>query len=149
MKQAYQSKTIQMNPIDNCGPFKAMEYEYVMRRIYNCGRDDKKGANADIFRRFMRNASTYRDKIDGKFVNNIHTKDKLEIIHEYSMIEVVQNLKKALHFSIVNHKYRLSEEHINELNACIELLVHPSIEIVLNVVERTNKVLIAADIKIN
>ncbi|MGH1337249.1 MAG: hypothetical protein ACRBFS_14090 [Aureispira sp.] len=135
-----------MNPIDDCGPFKAMEYEYVMRRIYNCGRNYRKGADADIFRRFMRNASTYRDKVDGKFVNNTRTKEKLETIHESSMTDVVSHLRNGLRFTLSSHKDRFSSEQITKLEKCSQLLVQPSIEDVLDVVDYAQNVLVEAGI---
>ena len=120
----------------------AMNYEYLIRRVYNCGRNYKKGADADIYRRFIRKARIFKDKQDGKFVNSIKTEQDLLNDYQNELVNVVHHIDKAILHTLNNHSSVLSNPQLNDLKECRLLLDKPSVSNVVSVIAKAEKIMI-------
>ena len=84
----------------------AMDYEYLLRRIYQCGRHGAKGADADIYRKLERAEVN---------LTNVHWNKTQEVKeHDYytAFAEVRMHVRNALREGVRQVEYRLSDEEI-------------------------------------
>jgi hypothetical protein len=92
----------------------AMNYEYLIRRVNQCGRHGVKGADADIYRR-MERAETH-------LTNPYWNKTQEEKEHDYriSFTEVSRYVSKAIKNGIDQIEYRATEEEKDQLKKMVK-----------------------------
>lgn len=111
----------------------AMNYEYLIRRAFQCGRFGVAGANADIFRRYERLHSEYlQDKMD---LNNLS---------KYMMCvgEVSAYIKMATSIVRKNHTASISDAQKTELENVETLLFSTDKNRIVEAITRAEKVMI-------
>lgn len=89
---------------------RALDYEYLIRAVFKCGRGTKHGANADIYR-VMYHLSMYKG-------------DEYKL--EQSIDKVANHLRDAL--LEVQLEYSNNKEFAKEIEDCKKYLFNPTIE---------------------
>ena len=92
----------------------AMSYEYLLRRVYHCGRGGVKGADADIYRK-LEHAATYLDDSNMK-----GTKEKKQQDYFNAFAEVKMYVRNALREGIRQVKHRTTKSEFTKLEAMEE-----------------------------
>jgi hypothetical protein len=87
----------------------AMNYEYLIRRVYNCGRNYSKGADADIYRQMQHAHNDLTTKTMYK------TQNEREYEYRSSFAAVRGNVDKAIKEGIKQVNYTAKKEDITEL----------------------------------
>jgi hypothetical protein len=82
----------------------AMEYEYLIRRVYHCGRHGAKGADADIYRRL--------ERAQAHLTSTHWNKTQEEKEHDYNtaFAEVRMFVKEAIREGIKQVQHRLTDK---------------------------------------
>lgn len=94
----------------------AMSYEFLLRRVYECGRNNSNGADADIYRRM---SHAYADlSIKSMYRND----DDREYEFRMHFAGVRENVAKAIATGIKKMKYEANEEDIKQLEAMTDKL---------------------------
>lgn len=100
----------------------AMQYEYLIRRAHSCGRRGVSGADADIYRRFTRNANHYftNKKNIEKGLPSTRTNSLDELYGKYmrELGEVSANLKSAIRHVYKNYESKLTSTQFDDLQKC-------------------------------
>ena len=124
----------------------AMNYEYLIRRAFQCGRFGVAGANADIFRSLERSYGLYTREKELKAAAKPKEWNKSieELALEYGRKsgEVAAFLDSAISKVLHDYENRLSPEQKEELNQCLSDLFEPSFDDILHVIERSEKVML-------
>ncbi len=97
-----------------------MNYEYLLRRIYQVGRYGVAGADADIFRALLMNYTLYNGEQNKERKVNQERLNDLDYDYRVSLNEVWDHLQKALHYG--NAKF--TNELTDEEKDIIEPVVH-------------------------
>ena len=122
----------------------AMSYEYLIRRAHQCGRYGVAGADADTYRRFLRNASTYysemeaiKNKTERKWL-----KSEQDMLADYmrSCGEVKGYISTAIEKVKKDYDNELTDEQYNELEEIGVLLISADIQKITEALVRTEKV---------
>ena len=95
----------------------AMSYEFLLRRVYHCGRGGVKGADADIYRK-VEHAMMYLDDPNWK-----GTKEKKQQDYYNAFAEVRMYMRNALQEGIKQVKYRATKSELAKLEG-METEVH-------------------------
>lgn len=94
----------------------AMDYEFLLRRVYNCARHGVKGADADIYRKMDMAQRHLDDPNWGK------SKEQKEHDFYSAFIRVKDHVAIAINKGISQIDYKATEEEINTLKAMLETL---------------------------
>lgn len=94
----------------------AMSYEFLLRRVYNCGRHGVKGADADIYRRMDMAKRHLDDPYWGK------SKEQKEHDFYSSFIQVKDHVANAIKKGLEQIDYKATEEDINSLKTMLAAL---------------------------
>ncbi len=94
----------------------AMDYEFLLRRVYNCGRHGVKGADADIYRRMEKAGWHLNDPLWGK------SKEQKEHDYYSAFIQVKNHVANAIRKGLEQIDYKASVEEINELKIMLAAL---------------------------
>jgi len=89
----------------------ASDYEYLLRRIYQCGRDASKGAEAGIYTR-LEHAEIELDEPRTKKSQELRQRDR-----DIAFAEVRMHLRNGLRHGITKVKSRASKSDLNQLDA--------------------------------
>lgn len=87
----------------------AMAYEFLIRRVYQCGRNGIEGADADIYRK-MEHAESH--------LNDPHwrkTKEEKEYDYRSAFVEVKNHVANAIKKGSEKVKFKLSKEEESHL----------------------------------
>ena len=124
----------------------AMQYEYLIRRAHQCGRHGVAGADADTYRRLLRNASMYfseKEAIENK-TERIWNMSEEEMLYDYLtacgeikgyLFTAIENVKRCYEKTITDKQY-------NELENVEVLISKPNIENLNEALERLQVVMI-------
>ncbi|MDL2243296.1 hypothetical protein LJB84_00420 [Bacteroidales bacterium OttesenSCG-928-J19] len=122
----------------------AMSYEYLIRRAHQCGRYGVAGADADTYRRLLRNASIYysemeaiRNKTERKWL-----KSEQEMLADYMLScgEVKGYINTAIEKVKKGYDNQLTDEQYNELEEVEVLLISADLQKITDALIRTEKV---------
>ena len=123
-----------------------MNYEYLIRRAYQCGRNGADGTNADIFRKFERAASHYfteKKAIENKTERKwLGSEDELFDNYMQGAGEIGYYMESAI--SLVKNKYseKLNKEQSKELDNIKALLITHDFDKIIEAIERGEKVML-------
>ena len=95
---------------------KAMDYEYLIRAVFKCGRTRRFGADADIFRVLERASVPYPGQ---------------ESVDQYKLGFKIGEVAAYLHTALyeVQEQYKDNKEFTSKIDKCLEyLLYEPSLE---------------------
>lgn len=110
----------------------AMDYEYLIRKAFQCGRHGASGANADIYRRYESKQALYRQALIEIERNEPRTwlQDLNEMAYELGIAagQVVTYMEVAIYRVKKNFENQLTDEQTEELESCESLLLDPSRE---------------------
>ncbi|KAB1061466.1 hypothetical protein [Salibacter halophilus] len=132
---------------------KAMEYEYLIRKAFNCGRFGAPGANADIYRRYERNKGLYESETDA--VKNNKPRKWNQPIEDLAYEagrkegEVVAHINNALDHVEKHYQDELTSEQEKELSDCKSELLEPSKEKIDKVIDRVHEVFSEAGLQMS
>lgn len=124
----------------------AMSYEYLIRSAHQCGRYGVAGANADIYRGLIGNASKYysemeaiKNKTERKWLKN-----EKEMLADYmrSCGEVKGYIKTAIEKVRKEYDTILTDEQYNELEDVEVLLIKADLGKITEAIVRVQKVFI-------
>jgi hypothetical protein len=122
----------------------AMNYEYLIRRAHQCGRYGVAGADADTYRRLIRNASTYYSEMDAikNKTERKWRKSETEMLSDYllSCGEVKGYIMTAIDKVKKNLEAKISDEQYNELEDVGVLLIKPDLGKLTEALIRSEKV---------
>lgn len=122
----------------------AMSYEYLIRRAHQCGRYGVAGADADTYRRLLRNASMYysemeaiKNKTERKWL-----KDQQEMLADYmrSSGEVKGYINTAIDKVKKEYYNELTDEQYNELEEVEVLLITVDLQKITEAIIRAERV---------
>jgi len=94
----------------------ALDYEFLIRRIYHSGRTSKNGANADIYRKVETSLSHLNDPMWKK------TQEQKNYDYASAFAEVRMYVRDAIAEGINKIRYRVSTQDLETLNAMQEKL---------------------------
>ena len=93
-----------------------MEYEFLMRRVYNCGRDASKGADTDIYRKM---------EIAQRHLSSEQW-NKTKVQRDYdchnAFAEVRMYVRNAIQAGVAKLKFRATQQEIVKLEEIIAAL---------------------------
>lgn len=107
-----------------------MNYEYVIRRVFKCGRYGVSGANADIFRSLERSYVINRDN------SNLDKSEDFLFRYAFSCGEVSTYLKTAIEKFAKDYEEKFSGEENEEVENLISLLNNARMEQIDEVIYR-------------
>ncbi len=112
-----------------------LEYEYLIRKAFGCGKDGVAGANANDFSDFLVAQTSYEKGI-------LENKPEIDAANQASFNKgiIVAFLRNAIIHVMNKHRDTLSSVQYSELDECNGNLQQPSKEDILKVMERVNKV---------
>lgn len=122
----------------------AMNYEYLIRRAHHCGRHGVAGANADIYRRLIGNASTYYSEMDA--IKNkgerkwLESEQKMLSAYMLSCGEIKGYINTAIERVKKKYDNELTDEQYTELENVEILLSEPNILKITEAIVRSEKV---------
>ena len=89
----------------------AMEYEYLLRRVYHCGRHGAKGADADIYRKL--------ERAEVNLTNANWNKTQEEKEHDYNtaFAEVRMFVRNAFREGIKQVQHKTTKKEIEKLES--------------------------------
>jgi hypothetical protein len=122
----------------------AMSYEYLIRRAHQCGRYGVAGADADTYRRLIRNAGTYyceTEAIKNKTQRRT-LKSEQDMLADYMLScgEVNGYIKTAIDKVKKDYGSKLTDEQYNELEEVEVLLISPNLSKITEALIRTEKI---------
>ncbi len=125
---------------------KALNYEYLIRRVYNCGRYGVDGADADIYRGLGRVYGMYMTSLN-ELENNLPRTwnqdiNNLAFNYGVSAGEVAQYIKNSIRKVKLTFENDLTQEQIDGFNDCISDLDIPEMDIIDDVIDRAEKIMI-------
>lgn len=125
----------------------AMSYEYLIRRVHQCGRHGVAGADADTYRHFLRSAGMYYNTKKA-IANNTErlwnqSEEKLLLDYMTKAGEITGYIRTALQKAMSKYETNFTDEQYQELEDVNSLLSKPSISIINEVIERADKVILA------
>lgn len=89
-----------------------MNYEYLIRKAYNCGRHGVIGANADIYRRYQRDLNLYNASI-----KEIENKESRSWLKEIKLMAFEVSMRSGLIIAYIkmalNHVRKEFEDEID------------------------------------
>lgn len=91
----------------------AMDYEFLLRRVYHCGRNGANGADADIYRKLER-ADFYLASTEGS-----ETKEDREYDYRKAFAGVRSYVRQALRDGIKKVEYRATKEEAEKLEGMV------------------------------
>lgn len=123
-----------------------MNYEYLIRRAYNCGRHGVAGANADVYRGLERNHARYTQAMH-EIENDLPRtwgQDITEMNYNLGVSsgEVSAYISSAIKKVEADHADNLSEEQIAELDNCKAELNSPNMDVIEDILERAETVML-------
>lgn len=125
----------------------AMSYEYLIRRAHQCGRHGVAGADADTYRRLLRNSRMYYSEMDAIKNKQERTwlKSEAEMLGDYMLScgEVKGYLFTAIQKVKRTHEIDLTDEQYNELEDVEVLLINPDLNKINEAIQRTEAVFLA------
>jgi len=128
----------------------AMDYEYLIRRSFQCGRSDSKGANADIYRRLERSYGHFVRESEaektGKPRNWNKSVSELEAEYKSDLRVVAGYVDAAIVKAIQNFSGTLSSVQQEQLSGYRKHLINPSPEDVEEVIEKAQDIMVEAKI---
>lgn len=122
----------------------AMKYEYLIRRAYQCGRHGVAGADADTYRRLLRNASIYYSEKEAIKNNTerLWNKSETEMFADYML--ACGEIKAYIFTAIgqVKRKYedQLTDDQYNKLEDIEVSISKPDLEKITNGIVRAEAV---------
>jgi len=133
-----------INTINKFSDDNAVSYEYLIRRAHQCGRYGVAGADADTYRRLLRNASTYYSKIEAikNKTERKWLKSEQDMLADYvrSCGEVKGYINTAIEKVKKDYNNKLTDEQCNELEEIGVLLISADIQKITEALVRTEKV---------
>lgn len=102
----------------------SMDYEYLIRAVFKCGRMNRFGANADIFR-----------SLERIFISSLDEKNVDQYLLGVKTGEVAAYLNNALCEVIEQH--RDNDDFVSKIEKCKEYLYSPSFKSIYKCIEET------------
>jgi hypothetical protein len=115
----------------------ALNYEYLIRRAFQCGKYGVPGANADVFRILERNFVLNRDN------NNVKQSEELLFDYAFNCGKVATYIKTAIEKFAKDFEENLTAEQNEEIEDLISLLNNSRIEQIEEAIERAQTLMIA------
>jgi hypothetical protein len=115
----------------------ALNYEYLIRRAFQCGRYGVPGANADIYRALEMSFVLNRDN------NDIDQSEKLLFDYAFNCGEVATYIITAIEKFANDFEENLTAVQIEEVEDLISLLNNSRIEQIEQVIVRAQELMIA------
>ena len=110
----------------------AIDYEYLIRKAFQCGRHGAPGANTDIYRRYERNQDLYSQALIEIERDKPRTwlQDLNEMAYELGVAagQVVIYIEMAIYRVKKDFENQLTDEQTEQLESCGSLLFDPSRE---------------------
>ena len=124
---------------------RALNYEYLIRRVYHCGRYGVDGADADIYRGLGRVYGMYTASLN-ELENNLPrtwNQDINDLAFNYGVSagEVAQYIKNSIRKVILTFGNDLTQAQIDEFNECISDLDVPKMDIINDVIDRAEQIM--------
>jgi hypothetical protein len=116
---------------------RALNYEYLIRRAFQCGRYGVPGANADIYRALEMSFVLNRDN------NDIDQSEKLLFDYAFNCGEVATYIITAIEKFANDFEENLTAVQIEEVEDLISLLNNSRIEQIEQVIVRAQELMIA------
>ena len=124
----------------------AMNYEYLIRRIYGCGRHGVEGADADIYRKLSRAYALYnseKEAIENKQPRMWNQSlDELAFELGASVGQVAAYIKVALEKVLTDSTLSLRDEQRELLEECKSNLFNPTFEKINSSINKAEKTLV-------
>jgi hypothetical protein len=115
----------------------ALNYEYLIRRAFQCGRYGIPGANADVFRALERSFVLNRDN------NTVNQSEELLFDYAFACGEVATYIITAIEKFTKDFEENLTAEQNEEVEDLISLLNNSRIDQIEQVIERAQALMIA------
>jgi hypothetical protein len=129
----------------------AMEYEYLMRSVYQCGRGRVSGADADYFRKMEHAERAYQ--LDVENINNrvmrISTKPIEELKYEYERecMSIWLYISKAISKVVQDFSHKFTDSEISELKSLTKRPSEMNKEIIDEMIGVASEILIKHEIQ--
>lgn len=124
----------------------AMDYEYLLRRAHQCSRYGVAGANADDFRNLMRKASDFQIALQKLEQENKQlfpeSLVKIQVAYAVKSGIISGYLKTAIQKVMKDFDEQLSDEQYEEFEGLNTMLSEPTLQVLNEVVARSQKVMI-------
>jgi hypothetical protein len=114
----------------------ALNYEYLIRRAFQCGRYGVPGANADVFRALERSFVLNRDN------NDVNQSEELLFNYAFDCGEVATYMITAIEKFANDFEANLTPEQNEEIEDLISLLNNSRIEQIEQAIERAQALMI-------
>lgn len=132
-------------------PMMGMSYEILMRKAYSCGRNLKKGADADIYRKLERAAKVYyHDKEankNGEQKWSTQSIKQLEGDYISAFDEITHNIYKATNRMLFQKKSDLNDEQKEKLKAYNSSLNIHDMETLIDTINGINKIMMTLNLQ--
>lgn len=89
----------------------AMDYEFLLRRVYHCGRSGVKGADADVYRKLEHAEMHLNDPYWNK------TQEQKEYDYRSSFAEVKMHVRNALVEGLKQIHYKATKQDVEKIEA--------------------------------
>ena len=121
-----------------------MQYEYLIRRAHQTGRYGTKGADADIFRSFLRQHWEYKSETDvntTKPSTSAKNIEKIEKAFRKEADEVKGYISRAIAQVLKKYPHKFDDAQQNELLSCTRDLNTYDVEIIKQVIKRADDII--------
>jgi hypothetical protein len=128
----------------------AMDYEYLVRRAFQCGRSYEKGADADIYRKLERSYGHFLRESEAERTGKPKTWNKsvseLETEYKSDLRVVAGYVDAAIAKALQNYSGLFSADQQEVLKESRKRLTRPTPEDVEDVIEKAQDIMVEAKI---
>lgn len=123
----------------------AMEYEFLLRRIYNCGRRGVPGADADIYRKMEHAERAY--SLDLENIKNRTVRisnqsiEEMQYEYERECVSLWLYISKAVGKAIQEYGYKLTKDELSKLTKLAKRPTDLSKKVIDEIIDITNDIL--------
>lgn len=128
---------------------KGIEYEYLIRKAFNCGKNEIESANADLYREFERVQRTYeitKEEIEKKSPRSWNQSiEDIEYDLRKNCIKISRNIDSAIEEINKKLKYKLSDSDKKTLDKCSSELSFrklPNIKTIEKVISQVDNIML-------
>jgi hypothetical protein len=129
----------------------AMEYEYLMRSVYKCGRGGAAGADADYYRKMEHAERAYQLDVENikNQVMRISTRpiDDLKYEYEKECIFIWLYVSKAISKALKDFNHKFTDAENSELESLTKRPTELNKEIIDKIIDMASEVLIKYEIQ--
>ena|SRR3990167_7742885 len=131
----------------------ALAYEYLIRRVHQCGRYGVEGADADIYRELENAEVLYRTGKEyfenGKLQQQNKSLEYVAFDYGEKCGEITVHIKIAIEKIFTNYSNNLNDEQKEELENCKIELIRPDLSKIKNTIEKVEEIILKIGVVLN